>query len=302
MDFFFILFLILIIVVAYIYYYRDGRIFGGGGSGKIFGGGGIIWYNNRQYTTQEIVEMIAPIEKNMSDFGPIRPDEMKFLRNYSKKTRIPLGQLISFRNILATQKSINAKRYSHKFRSEILAYQKSGEKMEKIFEKFPLPPLEIVSIMKEVGAVDPDIEKIARRNDSENASAYRQIMFDAEVFERGLIKWLRENYPEIHFKSQEELVAEQIRQYGRAVATPDVLFDEPIIFTIRDGKNEYQTPVRWLDAKNFTLIKAPFIIKHIEKQVDRYNKYYGPGALVFHYGFTQHLQFPGAIILEASFI
>ncbi len=90
----------------------------------------------------------------------------------------------------------------------------------------------------------------------------------------------------------------EIKNAGEITATPDILFDEPIILEL-DGTNH---EIRWMDAKNYILIDVPFIIKSLHKQAAKYNTIYGLGAFVFHYGFDASIKIPGAVLLDGSFL
>lgn len=103
------------------------------------------------------------------------------------------------------------------------------------------------------------------------------------------------------FKTQDDLVKEQMQLYGRPVSTPDVLFLEPVIVLAHhpDG-SVTQHRVNWIDAKNYMFLHTEFITKKIKKQSSEYVKHYGPGALMFHYGFVNTLEIPDVMMLSGE--
>jgi len=85
---------------------------------------------------------------------------------------------------------------------------------------------------------------------------------------------------------------EQKKAEGRAVVTPDLL--------LLDDVRINGVPCAWIDAKHFFGADLKFPRKKTQKQVDRYVNEYGQGAIVYRHGFTESLQLPGAILLDAS--
>lgn len=287
---YFIILIILIIVISW--FVNDHKI-------AIYGSGSdvIKWNNNLVYTHDEIIDIVEKIENNIIGFQPISKKEHLLLKKMTNK-KLTIEQLTSMRNMIATQKNINAKKKSYKFINNIINDSKNIKNIPDFFNKYPLPPMEIIRIMKQHGSyIDSKILDYAINNDSETAHTYKTILVNSEKFENDLINYIKTNYPKIKFKTQNMLVDEQVNQFGKAVLTPDILFDEPILFKV-DG---YSQLVRWIDAKNYTLINIPFIISSIEKQAEKYTKHYGPGALIFHHGVSD-IRIKDTLILDASFI
>lgn len=303
---FIFLFLILFILMAYVYLNNQHSLKIGGSDTE-----SIVWHNNKIFSTKEIIQAAEFIEKNMKRFEPLRKNEARQLTEYSKKHKFPFGGLISFRNIIATQHSMDAKNKSNKYYRDIISSSSSSlhattdrKQIPKLFEKYPLPPLEIIRILKDHGSQIPEaVQHYASENDADSPIVNRKIMKDADEFENNLVKWVRKTYPHMKFKTQNQLVEEQTTKFGQPFATPDILFDEPVsIKVINPDNSEYTQLVRWIDAKNYTFVKIPFMMKHIEKQALKYVQNYGPGALAFHYGITRGLRVPDTLILDASFI
>ena len=78
------------------------------------------------------------------------------------------------------------------------------------------------------------------------------------MFEDFVCNYLSRN--NINFRRQEEIGSEQIKQLGNAVATPDILLDEPIF--INEAK------IYWIDAKNCYGADCVLSRDRIAKQVN----------------------------------
>lgn len=96
----------------------------------------------------------------------------------------------------------------------------------------------------------------------------------------------------IPLRTQAELVAEQTRKYGRAVVTPDILFDAHV--TINGSR------VHWIDYKSYIGTTAPFLCKSTAEQAKKYNKEWGPGAIAYRGSFITTLSYQHAILLDVS--
>ena len=92
----------------------------------------------------------------------------------------------------------------------------------------------------------------------------------------------------VNLKTQTDLAKEQKELIGRAVSTPDLYFP--------DGIKINGVIVYWVDAKNFYGGNVSYIRSGIKKQSEKYNRTYGPGAFVFHRGFSSALDVPAMIL------
>jgi hypothetical protein len=183
-------------------------------------------------------------------------------------------------------------------------------------------------LCKDPSTAPPDI-KAAIQWCSENdaTSALNQgIRYDQDMrFEALVEKWLKSH--NIRFTNQAALAKEQIEQFGRSISTPDFLLPEPIQIVVKEdevvdgkvGKEKKTTKhtIHWIDAKNFLYTpvtdstyldsigqpyyKPSFMDGKIRQQAERYNKLYGPGALVFSQGFVM-THIPNTLLLDGSFI
>jgi hypothetical protein len=123
----------------------------------------------------------------------------------------------------------------------------------------------------------PDLRafEAAEAADAGNAVAQREITARAAHEESRFVSALRTLG--LRLRTQEDLAREQTAEYGRAVITPDVLFDQPVFV------NGVRT--NWIDFKAYLLVPGTFIARSLTRQCDKYNAYYGPGAFAFLYGY-----------------
>ena len=109
----------------------------------------------------------------------------------------------------------------------------------------------------------------------------------AEEFEIKLGKLLTRHG--VRFKTQEELVEEQIKLYGKPINTPD--------FLILDDLRINGYKIGWIDAKNFYGARSWFIRLSIEKQIKKYVNEWGTGAIVFSMGYSDELDISEDVML-----
>mgnify|MGYP003682174555 CR=1 FL=1 len=210
----------------------------------------------------------------------------------------------------------NSSRIRMKSRSIIRDYER-GIDIEKLTKKYDYPPSSLMRIILKFfyNIKSPDqVKKILKdpikykpkglshkeHNDlieqvewaHENdiiASARQDIVIErADEYEQYIGSFLKKN--NIKFTSQEKMVEIQKKKYGRPVATPDFLLETPVYIN--------NLPIAWIDAKHFYGGSLSFIQEKLEKQVSRYNKMWGYGALIFSAGFSDKLTVPGALLVS----
>ena len=137
-----------------------------------------------------------------------------------------------------------------------------------------------------------DREEFSKAEEADKVSSVNQADTHtaAEVFEDILCAHF--DFLDIRFRKQEDLLREQKQSEGRAVLTPDLL--------LLDDVRINGVPCAWIDAKHFYGADLRFPRKKTQKQVDRYVKEYGQGAIVYRHGFSGSLVQKGAILLDAS--
>jgi len=80
-------------------------------------------------------------------------------------------------------------------------------------------------------------------------------------------------------------------EYGRAVATPDILFEDEVYI------NDHR--VHWIDYKDYAGTRIDFLYKSNVNQAERYGRRWGPGALCYRWGYLESLSIPMALPLDA---
>jgi hypothetical protein len=98
----------------------------------------------------------------------------------------------------------------------------------------------------------------------------------------------------IKYNTQDQLVEEQTKLYGRPISTPDFLIKSNLFI---DNKK-----INWVDAKNYYGANISFIKKSINKQILKYNKNYGYGCIIFKLGFNDSLKFNNTLLLDNTLI
>jgi hypothetical protein len=129
---------------------------------------------------------------------------------------------------------------------------------------------------------------IAIKNDEYSLIDNSQILNDANDYELFIQNFLTKN--NIKFKTQNELVKEQIKLYGTPINTPD--------FLILSNLYIDNFKINWIDAKNYYGSNIYFIKSKIENQIEKYIKEYGTGSIVFKLGFSDNLHFSNTILLD----
>ena len=56
--------------------------------------------------------------------------------------------------------------------------------------------------------------------------------------------------------------------------------------------------IKWLEIKNFYGSNTKYFKKKVQNQVDKYYKEWGPGCIVFRYGFNETLKFNNNLIIS----
>jgi hypothetical protein len=115
-----------------------------------------------------------------------------------------------------------------------------------------------------------------------------KIMKDALQFEKDIEKILIKL--KIKFKTQDELAEEQIKEFGKAINTPD--------FLILSEFYVNKIKINWIDAKKFYGSNINFVKTKIEQQTKKYISEYGTGAIIFNLGFNENLNFGEIILID----
>lgn len=229
-------------------------------------------------------------------------DHMWQLRTYGKLPPHMITSLCSTYNvssdavksvyrIAVTQKSIEARRKIPKQVSK--EYETTN--ITDLAAKYDVPPLLLLRVIlidrgysstalyhvykdgsPEKYLHDRDLKQyyMASENDITDIKHQRKVGTRAAAAEKRFVDAFRETG--VNIKTQDDLVQEQMKKYGRAVLTPDLL---PVDTVYINGKR-----VNWIDFKSYTLLPNTFIFSSLISQAEKYNKEFGPGAFVFEFG------------------
>jgi hypothetical protein len=130
---------------------------------------------------------------------------------------------------------------------------------------------------------------IAKAGDSMGSISSAQVAAYSKNAEDVFVSYIRGLG--IAIKTQDDLIAEQIEQYGQCISTPDILFIDDVII---NGNS-----VKWLDYKNYIGTPVQLTMKKMRKQVAKYNAYWGPGAMCFRRSYIETLDI-GCLLLDAN--
>lgn len=127
-------------------------------------------------------------------------------------------------------------------------------------------------------------------NDITNPIYQKRVNIQAELNEITFVNYFRSLG--IRLFSQSELVEQQIKIFGRAKFTPDILFIDKVYIN--------KQHVDWIEYKDYVGTKVPFLYSSNKDQSAKYFKEWGVGALCYRHSFVSDLSINGAILLDAS--
>lgn len=116
----------------------------------------------------------------------------------------------------------------------------------------------------------------------------KKILNDSLQFEKDVEQILIKK--NIKYKTQDQLVKEQIKSHGKPFNTPDFLILSN--FYVNDVK------INWIDAKRFYGSRCKFVARKIDSQTKKYISSYGSGLIVFKYGFNSKLSFNNITLID----
>jgi hypothetical protein len=255
--------------------------------------------------------IIKKFNKNILKlYAKIQDDELNMIKSMTKNRFSNESFLISDELIKSIRSSFVRNHMIKKHFNlknnidKIIKNYKEGIDILKLTSKYDISPLNILReiFYKKYGMklskliLKPDLLdaydysqlKIAIDNDEYALIDNSKILKESINFEKKIEEFLKDN--SIKYVTQEELAKEQLKKYGRIINTPDFLIKSD--FFINDRK------INWIDAKNFYGTKIPFIKDKIKKQTLKYLNKWGPGCIVFNYGFNENLKFTNILFLD----
>jgi len=264
------------------------------------------WMNNPVSLKTESVLAAKVVRKG--EFGWLSDERVAEIGTMVDDFEMTLDQALSLRSALLQQKTV----YSHgrlQARGKALVrLYRDGTGVVDLSKKFDFPPMNIFRvILKEMGWSKSRIKETLRspskfkqreRSEFEAAEAADRVSnvdqsethVRADLFEEILADWFEDQG--VNIRRQPEMVKEQMKEHGRPVNTPDLLFLDHVEI---NGE-----PVAWIDAKHFYGADVDFQRKKISKQAARYVDSWGQGALVFRHGFCNNVHIPGTVLLDCG--
>ncbi|MDP6906954.1 MAG: TPD domain-containing protein [Candidatus Thalassarchaeaceae archaeon] len=258
----------------------------------------------------------SKIEREMHDIV-VRPGEFGFLDDERVdeiakligKRPISLEQALSLRAALNQEKAVFSHGRLQRRATEMRRRYDSGESVVSLSKRFDFPPVNIFRAIltaknwsknrikdalrePEKKFNERDLKEFKRAEAEDRVTHVNQseTHHAADLFEKMLCDYFEEN--DIRFRTQSDLLKEQVAAEGRPVKTPDLL--------MLDYVEINGVPVAWIDAKHFYGANLSFQRKKTQKQVNRYVEEWGHGAIIFRHGFCDGLRLKGAVLLDAS--
>jgi len=137
----------------------------------------------------------------------------------------------------------------------------------------------------------PPVLQVANRLYQDQLANQRAIAVRATWYERQIEHVLSSQ--NVEFQTERDILAAD----PDARCTPDIWFPEPVTIRVDDRMHQ----IHWLDAKS--MLGTPVFkmqLSSLKKQATKYHEKFGPGALVFQYGFDTDLarHLPGTLLLD----
>ena len=264
------------------------------------------WENNPVSLKTEAT--LASKVVRRGEFGWLSDDRVAEIGEMVDDLDMTLDQALSLRSAMLQQKTVYSHGQLQARGKAIYRLYREGMSVVKLSKKFDFPPMNVFrTILKEMGWSKSRIKETLRapskfkqreRNEFEAAEAADRVSnvdqsethVRADIFEDILADWFEDQG--VNVRRQGEMVKEQMKEHGRPVNTPDLLFLDHVEI---NGE-----PVAWIDAKHFYGADVNFQRKKIAKQAGRYVDTWGQGALVFRHGFCENIHIPGTILLDCG--
>lgn len=231
-------------------------------------------------------------------YGPLDTKQMRHIESYVKSTEMSLSQALSLRSALLQQKAMYRCGSLRRQAEKVYNQYRAGHTVLQLAKKTDQPPMNVFRvILQEMKWSKEQIKKALRdpkrfqnreRNEFLAAESMdlvsmvnqSEIHDYSDQFEDLLSDWLTQK--EIRFVRQSQLEAEQKKEFGKAIVTPDFLILDQLFI---DG-----TPCHWIDCKAFYGANLQFSIKNAKKQMARYINHWGSGAIVYLQGFSAEIK------------
>lgn len=267
---------------------------------------------------ETVYNKITKWVRKSNDYAPMTSGKLRSFGtlvkslNQKHNSSTTMEQAISIRNIILKDKIIKNFARMNQFIGKIAGEYKAGNGILALSIAYDFPPLNLLrGIFLHLGydssriysifanKEDPsaflngrDLQQYnaAERNDAESTFNQQLIATIAAENENLVVDYFKSLG--IKLTTQDELTIEQKEKYGRAVITPDILFNDRVYIN--------NSRVHWIDYKDYIGTKVKFLYSSNVNQAAKYTAKWGPGAMCYHRSFVQDVQIPGALMLDAT--
>ena len=239
--------------------------------------------------------------KKYSDYRPW-PEEESI--NIDGVTR---SQALSYRRQLLRTKYIKTAYILKQNQNKIYKEYSKNPDILKLAQKYDMPPMAVFQrVIKEkyhmsfqevwnakppgscLDKVDFEQFLIAEKYDCIEGYDPSKVLEQSDGYEDKVGQWLDDKG--IKYITQETLVQQQTKEYGKPLWTPDFLLDSPIKI---NGFLIY-----WIECKNFYATTESILWNKVSDQANKYIKKFGTGALAFSCGGSIEARIPDTIIVQ----
>ena len=276
-----------------------------------------MWDNHSEYAKNQIDKFVLIMERSIDNFAPLKMETittlMEKLPNWTE------DQIVSTWYEIAIRKAFYASKIINDIPLNVIQNINSDNLLATT-TKYRVPPLKLCNqVLQASGFLEKTVDKMIRdphnlsnekireficlalQNDLDTPVTWRWLRNKSREFEKQLEDLFRTLG--LSFKVEIELMNEQIGQYGRSIATPDILFNEThtIVVSHPDGRIT-RHPVNWIDAKSYIFTGRKNVLEQLEKQAQSYISLFGPGAFIFQYGFINTINIENVVFLSDPLI
>ncbi|MBN17018.1 MAG: hypothetical protein CMB37_02510 [Euryarchaeota archaeon] len=243
------------------------------------------------------------------EFGFLDDERVDEIAELIKGKQISLEQALSLRAALNQEKAVFSHGRLQRRAREMQRKYKAGEGVLSLSKRYDFPPVNLFRAIlsarnwsknrikealkepeKKLNKRDLEQFRKAEAEDRVTHVNQSEAHHAADLFETVLCDHFTANG--VRYRTQNELLKEQVAAEGRPVRTPDLL--------MLDHVEINGVPVAWIDAKHFYGANSSWQRRKTQKQVNRYVEEWGHGAIIYRHGFCAGLKLKGAILLDAS--
>ncbi|MEE2759800.1 MAG: TPD domain-containing protein [Candidatus Thermoplasmatota archaeon] len=258
---------------------------------------------------KQVERSVHDIVCRPGEFGFLDDERVDQIAELIGDRGISLEQALSLRAALNQQKAVFSHGRLQRRAQEMSRKYEGGESVLSLSKRYDFPPVNLFRAILSArnwsknrikeALKEPerklsvrDLEQFRKAESEDRVTHVNQseTHHAADLFEKALCDHFEANG--VRFRTQPELLKEQVASEGRPIRTPDLL--------MLDHVEINGVPVAWIDAKHFYGASLSFQRKKTQKQVNRYVEEWGHGAIIYRHGFCDGLKLKGAILLDAS--